>query len=62
MAIVRTTFSPMCCWFDINYWIQTHQIEQTGITYSDLENQLLAIVFGHNGVENSRELLTLEFH
>ena len=62
MAIVRTTFSPMCCCIDISYLIRTHQKEQTRITYSNLKNQLLAIVLGLNGVENSRELLTLEFH
>ena len=29
-------------------------------TYSDLKDQLLAIVLGLNGVENGRELVTLE--
>lgn len=31
-------------------------------TYSNLKDKLLAIVLGLNGVENGRELLTLEFH
>ena len=33
-----------------------------GYTYSNLEDKLLTIVLGLNGVENGRELLTLEFH
>lgn len=33
-----------------------------GYTYSNLKDKPLAIVLGLNGVENGRELLTLEFH
>lgn len=32
------------------------------MTYSNLKDQLVAIVVGLNGVEDGRELLTLELH
>lgn len=38
------------------------KIQRKDRTYSDLEDQLLAIVVGLDGVENGRELVTLEFH
>lgn len=38
------------------------KVQRKDRTYSDLEDQLLAIVVGLDGVENGRELVTLEFH
>lgn len=34
--------------------------EQCGEAYGDLEDELLATVLGGNGVENGRQLLTIE--
>lgn len=37
-------------------------MDQSEGTYGNLEHKLLAVVLGHNGVENGRELLALELH
>jgi hypothetical protein len=36
--------------------------DQSEGTYGNLEHKLLAVVLGHNGVENGRELLALKLH
>lgn len=38
------------------------RVDQSEGTYGNLEHKLLAVVLGLNGVENGRELVTLELH
>lgn len=35
---------------------------QVSNTYRDLKDELLAVVLGLNGVENGREVVTVELH
>ena len=63
IAMVRTTFSPKCCFERVSH---RNLVLSIGFfisnTYSNLENELLAVVLGLNGVENGGKLLTLELH
>ena len=58
MAMHLTTFSPKCC---CTVSVTLFHISTSWHPYSDFEDQLLVTVLGCDSVENSRELLSVEF-
>jgi hypothetical protein len=62
--MVRTTFSPKCCCYSVSQGtVDVIEVRyQISNTYRDLKDELLAVVLGLNGVENGRELVTVELH
>lgn len=61
IAMQRTTFSPRCCYRLVsNLGAGTSRLGH-GVTYGNLEHELLVVVGGLEGVQNRGQLGSVEF-